>query len=691
MMTDQQIIQQPVSILDGIGVQSVNRLQKLNIVSVLDLLFHLPIRYEDRTRVTPIANLNIGQSALICGTIEHSEVLMRGKRSLICQLRDGNGSQLSLRFFHFSAAQQSQLQAGVLLSCFGAIRQGYAGLEIIHPEYKILRNEEDIVTESSLTPIYPLTDGLRQSTIQKSVKQALTLCLEKIPEYLPASIRSRFQFPDIQQTLLTLHAPPTEFSSADLQQSIAVKRLAFEEFIAHHLKMLLGKQRHKQWQAPVFPVNENLKQDFINTLPFQLTAAQQRVIAEIASDCAEPHPMLRLVQGDVGSGKTIVAAITALAALSANYQTAIMAPTELLAEQHFRNFSQWFEPFDINLVFLSGQQKGKTRQAILEAIADGSAAIIIGTHALFQESVHFAKLGLIIIDEQHRFGVHQRLALREKSIDAKPHQLVMTATPIPRTLAMLQYSDLDISIIDELPPGRKPITTCAISNERRQQVVNRINHWVQSKKQAYWVCTLIEESEALQCEAAEKTAELLKAALPEINVALVHGRMKAAEKDQIMQAFKSHQYDLLVATTVIEVGVDVPNAGLMIIENPERLGLSQLHQLRGRVGRGELESYCLLLYQAPLSNTAAHRLGIMRDTQDGFLIAEKDLQLRGPGEIMGTRQTGQIGFKIADLEQHADLLEQVEIAAQQILQEQPESAELIISRWLGGVHQYAEV
>jgi ATP-dependent DNA helicase RecG len=683
--------QLPLTSLSGIGKQTVLRLQKLGIHNSQDLLFHLPLRYEDRTRVYPIGSLSPGMSVLITGTVDYTDMLLQGRRSLICRISDSTGF-INLRFFHFSASQQTQLKAGVTVCCFGEIRHGYAGLEIIHPEYKINQPTEAL-TENSLTPVYPLTEGLRQGTLRKTITQALSLSTQHLTDYLPTSILKIHQFPSLQQALQLLHAPPPSYSNSDITQNKARKRLAFEELLAHHLLMRQGKLRQQQYQSPVFQADQVIKDRFLAMLPFQLTTAQQRVIAEIEQDCCKQHPMLRLVQGDVGSGKTIVAACSALLALNASYQVAIMAPTELLAEQHLRNFSHWFAGFDCEPVFLTGQLKGKARQQILEAIADGSARLIIGTHALFQDSVNFHNPGLIIIDEQHRFGVHQRLALREKSrhTGLRPHQLVMTATPIPRTLAMLQYSDLDISIIDELPPGRKPVATSVIPSERRDEVIARIGHWVAQHRQAYWVCTLIEESETLQCEAAEKTAVCLREALPNLRIALVHGRMKAADKDATMQAFKRHEFDLLVATTVIEVGVDVPNAGLMIIENPERLGLSQLHQLRGRVGRGEIESYCLLLYQSPLSATGKHRLGILRESNDGFVIAEKDLELRGPGEVMGTRQTGQMQFRIANLSEDQELLDLVQEAAELLCRDHPEIIQPIIDRWLTHSIQFAEV
>ncbi|WKJ89015.1 ATP-dependent DNA helicase RecG [Methylomonas montana] len=686
----------PVTALTGIGSQSAARLEKLGIHTVQDLLFHLPLRYQDRSRIVPIAELLPGMTTLVCGTVEFTDSIQRGRPSVVCRIADASGT-LSLRFFHFSVQQSQQLKPGTLLGCFGEIRYGYQGLEMVHPEYKIVACAEQLL-ETTLTPVYPLTEGVSQSILRKAIKQAVALCLQSdsaIADWLPHGLLQQYRYPSLTDALQTLHNPPPHLSADIISGGSlpALKRLVFEEFLAHHLALLQGKLAYKSWQAPVFQLNDTVKQAFIEHLPFRLTGAQQRVIAEIENDCRQPQPMLRLVQGDVGSGKTVVAALAALMALNAGFQVAIMAPTELLAEQHFRNFSTWFADTATQVVFLTGQLKGKARQTTLQALADGTAGIVIGTHALFQDSVYFHKLGLIVIDEQHRFGVHQRLALREKGQHGglRPHQLIMTATPIPRTLAMLQYSDLDISIIDELPPGRKPVVTSVISSERRQDVIGRIEHWVAQQRQAYWVCTLIEESEVLQCEAAEKTAEYLTETLPTVRIGLVHGRMKAAEKDAVMQAFKNRDCDLLVATTVIEVGVDVPNAGLMIIENPERLGLSQLHQLRGRVGRGNQDSYCLLLYQSPLSQAGKQRLAILKESNDGFVIAEKDLELRGPGEVMGTRQTGQIQFKIADLERDSDLLELIPSAAQLIHQQHPDAIQPLIQRWIGHSRHYAEV
>ncbi len=699
-MTNPNTLNQPVGILHGIGAQTVNRLQKLGLCVIQDLIFHLPLRYEDRTRVYRIGSLRPGMTVLISGTVEFIDVLPRGRKGLVCRISDGSGF-INLKFFHFTASQHNALRPGTAISCFAEVRYGFAGLEMVHPEYKVIANPDDCITETRLTPVYPLTEGLSQNVVRKAVKQALDLCAQEpelLTDWIPEPVLKQYRYPSLADAIQTLHAPDESVTVEALQNGSvpALKRLAFEELLAHFLVLRTTRNKTKAWLAPSFfetATGNSAAEHFIRSLPFKLTGAQQRVIAEIETDCRKPHPMMRLVQGDVGSGKTVVSAYAALLALSAGYQVAVMAPTELLAEQHFRNFSGWFEGFQIQVVYLTGQLKGNARKEVLQSLENGTAGIVIGTHALFQDSVNFHRLGLIIIDEQHRFGVHQRLALREKGQQGgvRPHQLVMTATPIPRTLAMLQYSDLDISIIDELPPGRKPIVTSVIPSERRADVIDRINGWVAKKRQVYWVCTLIEESEVLQCEAAEKTAQTLTQALPNVRVALIHGRMKSSEKDTVMQDFKNHRIDLLVATTVIEVGVDVPNAGLMIIENPERLGLSQLHQLRGRVGRGNDDSYCLLMYQAPLSDTARHRLGVLRDSNDGFVIAEKDLELRGPGEVMGTRQTGQMHFKIADLARDADLLDTVQQIGDDFFTHSPQAIQPLCDRWLGASTEYSEV
>lgn len=687
----------PVTQLTGIGLQTANRLEKLGIRTIQDLLFHLPHRYEDRTRIQTIGSLAAGMTALICGKIEFAEILPRGRKSLVCRLSDATGF-ISLRFFHFNANQLQTLKAETWLTVFAEVRYGFAGLEMVHPDYTVVAGSDYALTENRLTPVYPLTEGLSQRVLRKAIQQALVWCEQNtsvLMDWIPQPILQQYAYPSLAEAIQTLHAPDESISIAALENGSipALKRLAFEELLVHHLILRQQKYTAQAWQAPMLIGSAHEMRHFLQSLPFQLTYAQQRVIGEIENDCKSNHPMLRLVQGDVGSGKTVVAAYAALLAISGGYQVALMAPTELLAEQHYRNFCAWFTGFNIHIALLTGQIKGKARENILYDLAEGSISLIMGTHALFQEQVQFDKLGLIIIDEQHRFGVHQRMALREKTRQPgmRPHQLVMTATPIPRTLAMLQYSDLDISIIDELPPGRKPVVTSVIPADRRDEVIARITHWVAQKRQVYWVCTLIEESETLECQAAEQTAERLRLGLPTVRVGLVHGRMKASEKEKVMQDFKCHQLDLLVATTVIEVGVDVPNAGLMIIENPERLGLSQLHQLRGRVGRGSGDSYCLLMYQAPLSDTARQRLGVLRDSNDGFLIAEKDLQLRGPGDVMGTRQTGQMQFKIADLSRDTELLDRIQHVSALFFTDYPQMITPLCNRWLTARHIYAEV
>ena len=678
----------PVTSLKGVGEALALKLSRLRIESVADLLFHLPLRYQDRTRITPIGTLRAGHEAVVEGEVVAAEVVRGRRRSLLIRLRDGSGL-LSLRFFHFSPAQQQQFQPGGWLRCFGEARAGATGLELYHPEYRLLKSDAPPV-EDHLTPIYPATEGLHQSRLRALIEQALRLLdahPEALPDWITEDLRTRFRLPELHRCLHVLHQPPPEVNPAQLAsgQHPASRRLALEELLAHRLSLQEVRLRIQEDGAPVLPSGRSLQARFLTQLPFSLTAAQRRVLDEIGADLAREVPTLRLVQGDVGSGKTVVAAMAALAAIAGDCQAAMMAPTEILAEQHYRAFRTWFEPLGIEVVWLSGKLKGKTRLDTKAAILDGRARMVVGTHALFQGDVHFQRLGLAIVDEQHRFGVHQRLALREKGEAGglTPHQLVMTATPIPRTLAMSAYADLDVSVIDELPPGRTPVKTVAMPDERRPEVVERIRHACAGGRQAYWVCTLIEESEALECQAAEATRDELTEALPGLAIGLVHGRMKAAEKAAVMDAFKAGELDLLVATTVIEVGVDVPNASLMIIENPERLGLSQLHQLRGRVGRGSTESFCVLLYHPPLSAHSKERLAVMRETNDGFRIAEKDLELRGPGEVLGTRQTGLAQMKIADLERDADLLDRVAPLAQALLATHPEASRPLIRRWLG--------
>ncbi|XQU08646.1 ATP-dependent DNA helicase RecG [Halomonas sp. LY9] len=677
----------PVTALKGVGEALAVKLARLGVERISDLLFHLPLRYQDRTRLTPIGLLRAGHEAVVEGEVTASDIVKGRRRSLLIRLRDGSGI-LSLRFFHFSPAQQQQMRPGVTVRAFGEARAGATGLEIYHPEYRLSGGSETPV-EEYYTPIYPTTEGLHQARLRALTQQALRLleqAPEALPDVIPDALRQRFQLPGLHASLQLLHQPPPDVDLEQLSHGLhpATRRLALEELLAHQLSLREVRLRIQADGAPELPSGRSLQTRFLAQLPFALTGAQRRVLEEIALDLARPAPMLRLVQGDVGSGKTVVAAMAALSALAGNCQAAMMAPTEILAEQHYRSFKAWFEPLGIEVAWLAGKLKGKARLDAKAAIADGRARMVVGTHALFQDDVHFQCLGLAIIDEQHRFGVHQRLALREKGEAGglTPHQLIMTATPIPRTLAMSAYADLDISVIDELPPGRTPVKTVVVSDERRPEVVERIRNACSDGRQAYWVCTLIDESEVLQCQAAEVTREELTQALPELAVGLIHGRMKAAEKAEVMDAFKSGELDLLVATTVIEVGVDVPNASLMIIENPERLGLSQLHQLRGRVGRGSTESFCVLLYHPPLSKSSRERLGVMRETTDGFRIAEKDLEIRGPGEVLGTRQTGLAQMKIADLERDADQLERVTALAQ-ALQGNAEVTAVLVRRWLG--------
>ncbi len=683
--------------LKGVGPKLAEQLHKLQIRSLADLFFHLPFRYEDRSQITPIGALQPMRPAVIQGEVRGATVLFGKRRSLLVKLQDHSGV-ISLRFYHFSTAQKNQFSTGTTIRCYGEPRRGASGLELYHPEYTRLEEGLDLPLEPSLTPVYPATDGISQQRLRLLHEQALELLKADqvdLTDLLPAAWLQQWRLPTLKDALLFLHTPPRETNLALLEsgQHPAQKRLILEELLAHQLSLHKLRAQVQADEAPAIHSDKNLQRALLQQLPFTPTGAQQRVVSEIEQDLTQPYPMLRLVQGDVGSGKTLVAALAACDLLQAGFQVALMAPTEILAEQHLNNLSGWFEPLGIRLGWLAGKVKGKARERSLAEIASGEAQLVVGTHALFQDDVHFARLGLIIIDEQHRFGVHQRLSLREKGVAQKlsPHQLIMTATPIPRTLAMSAYADLDTSVIDELPPGRSPITTVAIGEQRRPEVIERVNGACAEGAQAYWVCTLIEESEALQCQAAENTAQELAEALPHLRIGLVHGRMKAAEKADIMARFKAHELDLLVATTVIEVGVDVPNASLMIIENPERLGLAQLHQLRGRVGRGSAKSHCVLLYKAPLSFTSKQRLQVMRDSQDGFYIAEQDLQIRGPGELLGTRQTGLQMLRVADLQRDGDLLPQVRDMAQQLWTLHPHTVEPLIQRWLGDAERFANV
>jgi len=685
-----------ITSLKGVGASIALKLNTLGIYTVQDLLFHLPLRYEDRTRITPLREARIGEKIVVEGKIELSEISFLGKRrSLKCIISEPS-ALLECRFFHFSASQKNSMINGKRMRCFGEVRRGSKYFQMVHPEYRIFDEDNIPPLEEKLTPIYPTTEGLNQKRWQALIAQSLQLIQQFPPkEWLPKALLTEQNFPDLVTSLLTLHSPAVDISLSQFEQGATApqQRLAFEELLAHQLSLKKIRQKIRSVKAPLCKMDDKLGQALIAQLPFTLTQAQQRVVEEIQRDISTNKPMLRLVQGDVGCGKTLVAALAATQVINSGYQVAMMAPTEILAEQHAKSFSDWFKPLAIEVAWLSGKFKGKARTETETAIRNGVARMIVGTHALFQKSVEFKKLGLVIIDEQHRFGVHQRLALREKGVkqNCVPHQLIMTATPIPRTLAMTAYADLDTSIIDQLPPGRTPVITAVVVDSRRDEVIQRVQQACQKGRQAYWVCTLIEESEALQCQAAEVTAKQLSEQLTELKVGLIHGRMKAHQKEEIMQLFKTQKIDLLVATTVIEVGVDVPNASLMIIENPERLGLSQLHQLRGRVGRGPDASHCVLLYHSPLSINGKQRLAVMRATNDGFKIAEKDLELRGPGEVLGTKQTGIAEFKIANLLRDQELIPRVNKWAIKLISEQPQTSDAIIKRWLANAEQYADV
>ncbi len=682
----------PVGALPGVGPVLQAALQRIGITRIQDLWFHLPLRYEDRTRLTAIRDLHVGESAQVEGTIEAVEHGFRFRPQLRVVISDDARTMLTLRFFNFRRAQVEQMNPGTRLRCYGQIRYGAHGLEIVHPQYQRVTGAGAEV-EESLSPIYPATEGLGQKRIASLIEQALRrLPADEVLELVPQALRKDLHMQSLRSALLLVHRPPADADVAALLlgRHPAQQRLAFEELLSHHLSLRQLRMQIRRHGAPSLRGNGKLRKAMIKSLPFQLTTAQQRVNAEIAADMADKQPMLRLIQGDVGSGKTIVAAWAALAAIESGFQVALMAPTELLAEQHLRNLGVWLAPLGIEPVWLAGKVQGKARAKAMAALAS-EAQLVVGTHALMQQAVQFRDLGLVIIDEQHRFGVHQRLALRDKGRDGDrvPHQLVLTATPIPRTLAMTAYADLDVSIIDELPPGRTPVTTVALSSSRRGEVIERIRLACAEGRQVYWVCTLIEESEQLEAQAAEVAHAELTSLLEGIPIGLVHGRLKPAEKQAVMDAFRGGRIALLVATTVIEVGVDVPNASLMVIENAERLGLAQLHQLRGRVGRGDQASSCVLLYQPPLSSMARERLTAMRETSDGFVIAEKDLELRGPGEMLGTRQTGRLEFRIADLARDAGLLVEVQRIGTVMSEQHPELCERLVARWIGAASRFA--
>ncbi|XUA19280.1 ATP-dependent DNA helicase RecG [Citrobacter sp. OP27] len=682
----------PLSALTGVGAAQTSKLAKIGLHNVQDLLLHLPLRYEDRTQLYPINDLLPGIYATVEGEVLNSNITFGGRRMMTCQISDGTGI-LTMRFFNFNAAMKNSLATGRRVLAYGEAKRGKYGAEMIHPEYRVQGEMSEPELQETLTPVYPTTEGVRQATLRKLTDQALDLldtCA--IAELLPPELAQGLM--SLPEALRTLHRPPPSLQLTDLEsgQHPAQRRLIMEELLAHNLSMLALRAGAQRYHAEPLSPKDELKNGLLAALPFKPTGAQARVVAEIEKDLAQDIPMMRLVQGDVGSGKTLVAALAALRAIANGKQVGLMAPTELLAEQHATNFRNWFAPLGIEVGWLAGKQKGKARLAQQEAIASGQVQMVVGTHAIFQEQVQFNGLALVIIDEQHRFGVHQRLALWEKGQQQgfHPHQLIMTATPIPRTLAMTAYADLDTSVIDEMPPGRTPVTTVAIGDTRRHEIIERVrNACMQEGRQAYWVCTLIEESDLLEAQAAEATWEELKIALPELNIGLVHGRMKPAEKQAVMHAFKQGELQLLIATTVIEVGVDVPNASLMIIENPERLGLAQLHQLRGRVGRGAVASHCVLLYKAPLSKTAQKRLQVLRDSNDGFVIAQKDLEIRGPGEMLGTRQTGAAEFKVADLLRDQAMIPDVQRIARHIHDKYPQQALALIERWMPETERYS--
>jgi ATP-dependent DNA helicase RecG len=684
--------------LTGVGPKLAERLAKLGVRSVGDLLCLLPQRYEDRTALRAIGSLTVGEKVLVEGTIELSEVAIRRRRSLLCRLADGTGA-ITLRFFYFNRSQQQALARGQRVRCYGEVRSGPAGLEMVHPEHRAVGAEE-IEPSDHLTPVYPTTEGLYQQTVRRLVEQALhALDRERLEDHLGPALASRDlagePWPSLTAALRYLHTPPRD---AATQQLLAgrhpcSRRIALEELVAQRLSLRRSAADVRKERARPLPTPADRLAAFSAALPFALTSAQRCALDEILADLGKSVPMNRLLQGDVGSGKTVIAALAALVAAAAGCQTAVMAPTELLAEQHLASFQRWLQPLGVSVTALLGGQPARMRNAALAAVADGSAAVVVGTHALFQQSVAFRQLALVIVDEQHRFGVEQRRLLKQKGEhDAHvPHQLIMTATPIPRTLAMTAYADLDCSVIAELPPGRKPVKTIVLPEQRRIELVERVAAHCTTGQQAYWVCPLIEESELVDSRAASALERELAAALPQLRIGLIHGRMKPADKELVMRAFKAAALDLLVATTVIEVGVDVPSATLMVVENAERMGLAQLHQLRGRVGRGAQASTCVLLYRPPLSELARERLAVLRATNDGFAVAQKDLELRGPGEVLGTRQTGVMQLRVADLLRDADLLPAVIELSEQLLATAPASVEALIRRWVRGETDYAKV
>jgi ATP-dependent DNA helicase RecG len=678
----------PVRMLPGVGNRIEPRLARIGIATIGDLLFHLPFRYLDKTHLAPIGTLRHGQEALVQGTVELAQIRYGGRRSLLCRISDGTGA-LMLRFFHFNRAQQAGMERGRHIRCWGQARRGQNAMEMIHPEYQFVAEDELDRVDDCLTPVYPATEGVSQGLLRRLVERAresLEANPASLQELIPRKLLEGLRLPSLREALQTVHSPPPHADTSLLLEGRhpAQRRLAFEELLAHQVSLRMLRSQVRELRAPALDGAGNLAEQAEAKLPFRLTRSQSRVLGEVRRDLCARTPMMRLVQGDVGCGKTVVAALAAVQAVSAGYQAALMAPTELLAEQHAAGMRSWVEDAGIEIFLLTGSLKRRDRSALLPRLARGDPVIATGTHALFQQGIVFGRLGLVIVDEQHRFGVHQRLALLEKGAagDVYPHQLIMTATPIPRTLAMTVFADLDVSVIDELPPGRRPVRTHVISVARRAEIIGRIESACAGGRQAYWVCPLIEESDALQCRAAVDTRRSLVDALPGRRIGLLHGRMKPAEKQREMRAFKAGDADVLVATTVIEVGVDVPNASLMIVENAERLGLSQLHQLRGRVGRGTRDSDCVLMYQPPLGDTARERLETMRLTTDGFRIAEKDLELRGPGELLGARQTGMQSMRVANLARDARMIPQVQRAAEALIRYHPDLVDPLVRRWV---------
>ena len=680
-----------VTSLKGVGKHLADKLKTINLHTLDDLIFHLPYKYQDRTKITPLSKLVVGADVMFCAQIEATSIVYGRKRTLLARVSDGTG-RLTIRWFYFNRAQQQKILRLNWIYGFATIRQGRDGFETAHPEYQISTEKPENITTDLLTPIYPLTDGITQPRMRSLVMQSLQQ-IDSMEDYLDHQIH-KINLPDLKNALLTVHMPAKDTDTSLLLAHMhpAQKRLAFEELLAHHCSLKRIKAKRQTRQSPEFKLDSKLSRDFLMQLSFSLTAAQQRVIDEIDRDVSTQITMQRLVQGDVGSGKTVVAGVSICHAIASGFQVAVMAPTELLAEQHYYSFSKWLEPLKVNLCWLSGSVNAASRKQTLAQLACGEAQVVIGTHALFQTEVVYRKLGLVVVDEQHRFGVNQRLALIEKGAlgGIVPHQLAMTATPIPRTMAMIFYADMDVSSIDELPPGRKPVETILISDERRQHLVERVLNACRGGRQTYWVCPLIDESDVIEAQAATEIAAELSTALEQLSVGLIHGKMTNEQKNTVMRDFRDHKIDVLVATTVIEVGVDVPNASLMIIENPERLGLSQLHQLRGRVGRGEIHSCCVLMYHSPLSEMAKKRLTIMRETSDGFKISKFDLELRGPGELFGTRQTGLQQLKIANLVRDRELIPQVEQTGKSIDQSH-KLVDGLINRWVKHAERYADV